>query len=350
MPDYTTQLALGSQIGGGHFGDVFEAQCPLNGRVAVKLLRQNPGESNSDWAARSAELLSEAQKLKSAQHRNVVGVHQVVKDANGVVHLVAEFCRSGSLEGPYLAGPMPLHEVRRIATDACAGLECIHSRGMVHRDVKPGNILGDDGVFKIGDFGLVTDRLLKGYASAAGYTSHLAPEVFGATGATSPKTDVWALGMTAYRLLHGHGFYQDQFGMVSPTEFETRITRGGFSQSLPWLPHVPEKWRRFVRKAMHDDSTRRFQSAHEMSQALALLPVEPLWSCRYKYDLITWEQSKNGRTTSVEWSIHSPRKHSWSANRMGGGKRSMRVGGTGGAIVNLATVRAQLEDFFATSG
>lgn len=294
MPDYTAQLTLKGRVGGGQFGDVFEGHCPLNGKVAVKLLRQKPGESPADWATRSAELLAEAINLKSAQHRNVVTVHQVVKDAHGVVHLVAEFCNAGSVETGYLAGPLPLAKVRKIITDASAGLECIHSRAMVHRDIKPGNLLCHNGIYKIGDFGLVTDRLVRGYASAAGYVSHLAPEVFGPTGVTSPKTDVWALGMTTYRLLHGHSFFQDNFGLMTPADFEQRIVRGGFAHSLPWLPHVPEKWRKFVRKSMHDDAAQRFPSAHAMGQALAPLPISPAWECQYAYNLITWK-----RTVSV---------------------------------------------------
>jgi serine/threonine-protein kinase len=352
MSDYTAQLTLRGRIGGGQFGDVFEAGCPLNGKVAVKLLRQKTGESPADWAARSADLLAEAIKMKSAQHRNVVTVHQVVRDAHGVVHLVTEFCNAGSLDTDYKAGPLPLAKVRKIITHASAGLECVHSRGMVHRDIKPSNILCHSGTFKIGDFGLVTDRIIRGYASVAGYVSHLAPEVFGGAsrlGVTSAKTDVWALGMTVYRLLHGHSFFQDHFGLLTPADFERKIVSGGFAVSLPWLPHVPERWRKFVRKAMHDDPTQRFPSAHAMSQALAPLPISPSWACQYAYNLVTWKKAEAGRTTTVEWVILSPRKHRWSAIKTGSAKRTICIGGTRGAEVNLTTARTQLENFFAAS-
>lgn len=353
MSDYTAQLTLRGRIGGGQFGDVFEGDCPLNGKVAVKLLRQNLGESKADWATRSAELLAEAIKLKSAQHRNVVTVHQVVRDAHGIVHLVTEFCNAGALDADYLAGPVSLGRVRKIITDASAGLECIHSRGMIHRDIKPSNLLCHNGVFKIGDFGLVTDRMIRGYASVAGYVSHLAPEVFGGgshlIGVTSAKTDIWALGMTVYRLLHGHSFFQDHFGLFTAADFEQKILSGGFALSLPWLPHVPEKWRKFVRKSMHDDPAQRFPSAHAMSQALAPLPVSPPWDCQYAYNLVTWKKAESGRVTTVEWNILSPRKHTWSAIKTGGGKRAVCVAGSRGAEVNLTAARAQLEDFFAAS-
>jgi len=217
---------------------------------------------------------------------------------------------------------------------------------MVHRDVKPANILCNRGVHKIADFGLVTDRLLHGYASVAGYASHLAPETTGATGVTSAKTDVWALGMTIYRLIHGHQFYVDQFVAFSPADFIAKISRGGFASSLMWLPHVPDKWRKFIRKAMHDDPTQRFASIHEMSQALSPLPVVPKWNCKYAFDHVVWTRQEGGRTITVDWKIPSPRKHTWSATRSGGGKRPSTAGGTGGSFIGKTAARAQLEAFF----
>jgi len=354
MPAYTTQLTLGARIGGGHFGDVFEGQCAVHGRVAVKVLRQNPGETPADWARRSEELLQEARKLQTARHANVVEVFQVAKDStNDVVHLVAEFCNGGSVEDAYKRGPHTLPDARTIVTDVCRGLECVHSHGMIHRDIKPANILRHTHTYKIGDFGLVSDRLVLGYGSADGYISHLAPEVFGAsggvTGTTSAKTDVWALGMTVYRLLHGHNFYSDAFGLKTKDEIREMIVSDGFSYRLPWLPHVPEPWRKFVRKAMHDDACQRFQTAHAMSQALARLSIEPIWNCQYTFDHVKWTRNDGDRVILVEWYIHSPRKHEWSAKRTGAGKRVLVVAGAPGKVVSSRTAKEQLENFFATS-
>jgi serine/threonine-protein kinase len=139
---YSAQLSVGGRVGGGQFGDVFEGQDPVHGKVAVKVLKQAPGESTAEWAKRSENLLKEAQNLKAASHSNVVHVHNVVKhSATDVVHLVAEFCDGGSVETDYKSGPFSLPVVRKIVTEACRGLEHIHSRGMIHRDIKPGNIL-----------------------------------------------------------------------------------------------------------------------------------------------------------------------------------------------------------------
>src|SRR5690606_29051360 len=117
------------------------------------------------------------------------------------------FCHGGSLEPAYRKGPIDDATVLKIAREVCLGLAALHDRGMVHRDIKPGNILLDrNGVAKVSDFGFVTDEIVEGYAAGAGYLDHLAPEYY-SSGVTSTRSDLWALGVTLYRLLHGHAWY-----------------------------------------------------------------------------------------------------------------------------------------------
>ena len=105
-------------------------------------------------------------------------VHYLVEEENGeAVHLVMEYCSGGSLQAAFDKGPMRLADVLRVITDVTLGLQALHGRGMLHRDIKPGNLLlGERDVGKLGDFGLVTDKLIFGYASHAGYSDHLAYE------------------------------------------------------------------------------------------------------------------------------------------------------------------------------
>jgi serine/threonine-protein kinase len=125
------------------------------------------------------------------------------------------------------------------------------------------------------------------------------------------------------------------------------IIDGGFCHCLAWLPHVPEPWRKFVRKAMHDDPAHRFQTALSMSQALAKLPIAPAWSCAQTPPETTWTLTDGSRTVTVTWKIHSPRRHEWYAVRSGGGKRDFSAGGVQGKILTSTTARAELESFFA---
>lgn len=342
---YTTDLQLGPRIAHGHFGDVHEGVDAVHGRVAVKVLRQLPGESDPEWVVRREELLSEAQHLKAAEHANIVRIHNLVRHASSQnLHLVMEFCTDGSTVSYYENGPARLNEVRRIATDLCLGLQAVHARGLVHRDIKPGNVLESGGRYKVGDFGLVTDKVMHGYASAAGYLDHLAFETH-TRSVTSTKTDVWAVGMTLYRLLHGRIFYDHHFGSL---DIETEIKNGGFALRLPWLPHVPDAWRRFIRKAMHDDSDSRIQSAFAVGPALSSLPTEPDWECDFEPTRSIWSRQKGARQVRVEMRELSPRKHEWNAESRGGGKRNLTLGKSDGAV-SPRTALSQLEQFFASA-
>jgi eukaryotic-like serine/threonine-protein kinase len=126
------------------------------------------------------------------------------------------------------------------------------------------NVLVENGTAKLGDFGLATDNLVLGYGSQPGYSDHLAVEIWQGEG-TSKTTDIWALGMTVYRLLHGAEWYSRS---VKP---RCIIANGGFANSLKWLPHVPKRWRTVIRKMMADDPRQRCQNAEEMLAALGTL-------------------------------------------------------------------------------
>ena len=324
MTNFVADLVLGAAIANGHFGQVLNATDAAHGAVAVKVLRQFTDESNAEWLVRKETLSDEAQRLCLAEHDNVVRVHYIVRhDADDTLHLVMQKC-DDSLLTAFQTGPMTLVAVRKAATETASGLQALHARGMLHRDIKPGNLLLKDGVTKIGDFGLVTDNLILGYGSAVGYLDHLAPEVHD-HGPTSVQSDVWALGMTIYRLLHGEQWYSE---LPSPTD---RIPKGGFASGLPWLPHIPDSWRRVVRKMMHDDSACRYQSAMQLFPAFASLQCEPDWTCVCQPHLVTWTRQTDKRRFSVRWDRAQSKKNHWVAESFPIGNGIKRTFGSGAA-------------------
>lgn len=341
MATVVPPLTLGRKLGAGAFGEVFEGQDCVHGRVAVKVMARASGESATDWHQRKAGLLAEGQRLSAAEHRNVVRVHNISEDAAGdSIQLCMAFCAGGSLQDAYEKGPLPLDTVRGIATDVTLGLDALHSRGMLHRDIKPGNLLRNaDGVALLGDFGLVTDRLLHGYGSTAGYTDHIAFEVW-STWVTSAKSDIWALGMTLYRLLHGQKWYE---AGQSPA---ATVPAGGYANTLRWLPHIPAGWRRMIRKMLNDDTSRRYQSAQQVLSALSDLEM-PRWTAKVDTDFVRWELTAGDRLKVVEWSWQSPRKHEWTAwsEPLGTTGRKRALGGSSGAQ-SRSTTLSELEDFF----
>ncbi|MDV3459035.1 serine/threonine-protein kinase [Sphingomonas sp. HF-S4] len=341
MAGFISKLTIGAKLGEGHFGEVFKGTDPTHGDVAVKIIRFDPAEYTAASWAQFKQDLSEAKNLAKAAHRNVVQVYHVVEAPDGLsVNICMAYCPGGALQKPFEIGPMTLVDVRKVGTEVSIGLAAMHTRGMIHRDIKPANILRDRiGVAQLSDFGLVTDNIVLGYASDQGYSDHIAYEVWHGKG-TSVKSDIWALGMTLYRLLHGKTWYD-----ASPSpRYVTK--QGGFAKSLKWLPHIPKPWRRVIRKMLNDDSSARYQSVAAVLRGLANLPTTPVWTPSVMAKLVRWVQLKGTRKIVVEWKRHSPRNHEWRAwsEPLGAGQSKTLGGST--AALSASQAARELEEFF----
>jgi serine/threonine protein kinase len=342
MTNLVSGLKIGTKIGNGHFGEVFLGEDEVHGKVAVKVLTRASGEADSDWAKRKKGLLAEAQNLAMARHPNVVPVYHIVEaDDGSSILFCMDFCEGGSLLPAFKNGPMTFSAVRNVTMEVLLGLQSLHHEPMLHRDIKPGNILLDGhGVAKLGDFGLVTDELILGYGSIAGYSDHIAIEVWRDL-LTSAKSDIWALGMTIYRLLHGKTWYEE-----SPRPAGV-VQKGGFAASLKWLPHIPDQLRRIIRKMMHDDTSARFQSADQVLSAFSKLPVKPDWDCTVTPARVQWTRDTQSRRITVQWDRLAPQRHEWRAwsEPLGGKGRRANLGSSNGVVRKDQAVR-ELEAFF----
>ncbi|WP_328880927.1 serine/threonine-protein kinase [Streptomyces sp. NBC_00299] len=195
---------LSESIGRGGMGEVWRAYDETLGRpVAVKLLLPQ----DTDPTATSRFRL-EAQTAARIAHPNVVGVRDFGEHENRLF-LVMELVQGDSLARVAAQfGALPAERVARIAAEAAAGLAAAHRQGIVHRDIKPGNLLLDaDGTLKIGDFGIARflddpGAALTATGQIVGTSLYLAPER--ALGKPAgPASDVYALGCVLYQLLTG---------------------------------------------------------------------------------------------------------------------------------------------------
>jgi serine/threonine-protein kinase len=305
-----SKLKIGPFVGAGHFGHVHEGDDPVHGKVAVKQIARKDEDDDGRWDARKEGAQQEAQNLKKAQHRNVVTVHHYCEDDAGKLILyVMEFCEGGSLAKTYEAGPIAIDEMRSIATDCLSGLAHLHASGMLHRDIKPGNLLRDArGRTKLGDFGLVTDRIVQGYGSHGdyAYSDHMAPELLLGE-PTSSKTDIWATGVTFYRILSGKQWYEEH------RPADEALFNGKFADKLRWLPHVPPDWRRVVRLMLRPDPADRYQNVHAVERGVAALSVYPAWTCEVSPRNVAWRREKGTRTHHVIWERSDARSSTWRA-------------------------------------
>jgi predicted Ser/Thr protein kinase len=197
---------LEGELGRGGMGVVYAARdTALDRPVAVKVL---PPTLTDDPTARQRFVL-EARLAARLQHPNVVSIYDVGRQ--GGTHFIAMERVSGrSLEAVLREdGPLPATEASRVAAEACRALVAAHAAGLVHRDIKPGNILlTDDGRVKVTDFGLAKlhgqaqHQSLSGGQSLLGTPLYMSPEQC-EQGQVDPRTDLYALGATYYHLLTG---------------------------------------------------------------------------------------------------------------------------------------------------
>ena len=199
---------LTQHIGSGAMGVVWQAHDErLHRTVALKQLLLSPSFSAADTKEATERAMREGRIAARLQHPNAVSVYDVVDD-NGQPVLVMEYVPSRSLSAVLdERGTLEPLEVARIGSQIATALTAAHAAGIVHRDIKPGNVLlADDGTVKITDFGIsraTGDVTVTATGMLAGTPAYLAPEV--AKGENpGPPSDVFSLASTLYAAVEGY--------------------------------------------------------------------------------------------------------------------------------------------------
>ncbi|MEV7040135.1 serine/threonine-protein kinase [Amycolatopsis sp. NPDC051061] len=206
------------RIGTGAMGAVWQAHDEVLGRtVAIKQLLLHAHLDEHDAEDARQRTMREGRIAARLHHPNAISVFDVVTDDNGQPCLIMEYLNSTSLAAVLQdRRTLPPTEVARIGAQVAAALREAHAVGIVHRDIKPGNILlGANGVVKITDFGISRakdDVTVTKTGMIAGTPAYLAPEV-AIGGEPGPESDVFSLGSTLYAACEG----QPPFGLSENT-------------------------------------------------------------------------------------------------------------------------------------
>jgi eukaryotic-like serine/threonine-protein kinase len=232
----------------------------LQREVAIKVLRPTAGRDST----LRKRFLREARLAAGLSHPNVVRIYDAGETDDGLF-IVMEYVAGRTLAD---FGKLPANEAVPLAIQACAGLQHAHDAGLVHRDVKPANLLvGDDDVLKIADFGIAraaeATRLTE-LGTVLGTAAYLSPEQ-AAGEEVSAAADLYALGAVLYELLTGR--MPLEFGSLSEVAAKHRQALIVPVRDLE--PSVPEPLESTVMQCLARDPRFRPRSAAELSQELA---------------------------------------------------------------------------------
>ncbi|GAB2856249.1 hypothetical protein GCM10022221_64840 [Actinocorallia aurea] len=223
------------RVGRGGMGAVWRARDELLGReVAVKEIVLPPGLDQEHLAEARGRAVGEARAAAQVRHPAVVTIHDVVME--GDHHwIVMEYIKARSLDDHLQdRGALPVAEVARIGAVLVGALQAVHDLGILHRDVKPANILlDDDGHVVLTDFGIATiegDARLTASGFLIGTPGYMAPERLRGDPA-GPPSDLWSLGAVLFTAVEGHPPYQGNTPMVIASAILTHdqvpLRRGG---------------------------------------------------------------------------------------------------------------------------
>ena len=258
---------LHEELGRGGFGTVYRATDTTLGRdVALKVLHPQL-TIEPDFIQR---FRNEARLVASLRSPHIVTIYEL-GEVNGRVFIAMEYLSGGSLKDRLdKTGPIPFEETMEIMKQVCAGLETAHEQGLVHRDVKPGNILFDSrGNAVIADFGLARAIQLSSVSSSSstggvGTPAYRAPELWLGKPPASPTTDIYSLGCVLSEMLTCQMLFLGE----TTEEILTRHLITGASFPMNYPAGVPDGIRSVIQKAVAKAQPERFQSASEFIEAV----------------------------------------------------------------------------------
>jgi serine/threonine-protein kinase len=263
---------IGERLGSGGMSSVHQAtDLILERTVAVKILAEHLSDDERFVARFRREALAVAKLI----HPNIVQVYDTGID-EGRHYIVMEYVQGRS--GAQILqrhGPLDGETTAEIGAQACAGLDYAHRRGIIHRDVKPGNLMivggpvgGGEMTMKLTDFGIaraVEQTRITQVGSVVGTAAYLSPEQVRGEEAT-PATDVYALGVVLYQFLTGRLPYEGS----TLAELAVRQQNEKPLPPSTYNDAVPETLGAAVLRALEGDPNRRYASASELAGGLAL--------------------------------------------------------------------------------
>ena len=260
------------KIGSGGMATVYKAKCHvLNRYVAVKILRDE--FTTDEEFIKRFEV--EAQSAASITHPNIVSVYDVGVDGN-LYYIVMELIKGKTLKEIIVEekGPLPWKWSVNIATQIASALEIAHKNHIIHRDIKPHNIIiTEDGVAKVTDFGIakaVSNSTITAFGTTIGSVHYFSPE-HARGGFTDEKSDLYSLGVVMYEMLTG----KVPFDADTPFSIALKHMQEDPKPPIELNPNIPSAVNDIIMKALRKDTNLRYQNATAMLLDLKRALKEP---------------------------------------------------------------------------
>jgi serine/threonine protein kinase len=241
-----------------------------------------------------ARFFDESKALYASAHPNVVQIHYACQDADHI-YLAMPYYRRGSLKPLITNRHITVRQIITFACQVASALHNIHSKGLIHFDVKPDNVLlSDRGEALLSDFGLA--RPAVGGVANPGmfYTPMVPPEAPAGATAFSRTWDVYQLGLTLYRMCNGNQEFRRQMnpflamGLPGGKQaFDAAVMAGNFPDRQIFPAHIPQRIRNTIRKCLKVDPAERQQSVLDVANELAAVD-----------DLLDWQFAEVGQAKS----------------------------------------------------
>jgi len=285
-------------IGSGHFGNVFLCYDPfLQKEIAVKVIKVTD-------PARFVNAVKEGQTLDVCRHKHIVDVKDVrasIFRGEQVVIIVMEYLSKGSIQKHIEKRFISAKDACRVIQQALLGLEHAHNNNVLHRDIKPANILfGDYDEIKLSDFGLAINYHTEP-SNIKGYRPHQPLEVIEGN-PMDRISDIYATGITFYRLLNNTN--KLDFTFTNIEDWKKAVKKDKFPPRV-FLPHIPEKIVRILKKSIHKNKTTRFQNCNDFRQAIDKLSFIIDW---VQVDEDNWIGKSNGDNYEL---IKTQKRNGW---------------------------------------
>ena len=257
------------QLGAGGMGEVYLAQdTSLNRKVAIKVL---PDELVPDEQARK-RLMREARAAATLDHSNICSIYEV-GDVDGRSYIAMQYVDGDTLDTRMKKTPLTLSETLSIANEVADALSEAHAHGIIHRDIKPGNIIiNARGQAKVMDFGLAkpmpraldsvaeTQSMLTAPGTVLGTLPYMSPEqVRGEE--VDGRSDIFSIGTMLYEMVSG----KQPFVSSSAAATASAILTHEPLPLIRFTPDLPDELQRIVRKCLEKDRKQRYQSVRDLT-------------------------------------------------------------------------------------